>query len=279
MDYIDGNLYETVAHGEASCPLAIYHDQVINDEQPQLYAHWHDEFELCYIPTGKLLLTIEDTQYLAQAGDCFFINKQAIHSFSQYENWTATYSVILFKDVLLSSQNDDFFQKNLIPFLSEHAIFPIKIDLSAQKWQLFSLQLQRAFSSYHHHQPGWQFFVKTLVFEFASIIISDQLWEQQQQDLQLVPSPVSLAIHYMKAHLDQKIYIADLAATANLSPEYFCRCFKEETGITAIEYLNRLRIKKAASLLATTSDSVITISHHVGFENVSYFNRIFKNHF
>ena len=52
--------------------------------------------------------------------------------------------------------------------------------------------------------------------------------------------------------------------------------FKRQTGITVVEYINRLRIQHAYKLLQETDLSVATISRQVGFDTVIYFNRVFK---
>ena len=52
--------------------------------------------------------------------------------------------------------------------------------------------------------------------------------------------------------------------------------FKETMGCGFIQYLNDYRLTLAAKLLQTTDDSILHISEQTGFENLSYFNRLFK---
>ncbi|MGL6009853.1 MAG: helix-turn-helix transcriptional regulator, partial [Culicoidibacterales bacterium] len=61
-----------------------------------------------------------------------------------------------------------------------------------------------------------------------------------------------------------------------LSPEYFCRVFKQYTGTTAIEHLHDVRIEHAVSLLLQSDLPVLAISLQVGFEDQSYFSKKFK---
>ncbi|MFC3703535.1 helix-turn-helix domain-containing protein [Devosia honganensis] len=68
----------------------------------------------------------------------------------------------------------------------------------------------------------------------------------------------------------------DLAAIAGLSPSAFSRSFCKHTGMTPIKYLTRLRVDLACSLLMSDADEPITnIAFHVGFNNLSNFNRQF----
>jgi AraC-like DNA-binding protein len=75
----------------------------------------------------------------------------------------------------------------------------------------------------------------------------------------------------------QTINLDQAAEKANLSKEAFCRFFKLRTGKTFTQYLQQLRIAEAQKLLAETDLGIAEIAFRVGFENLSYFNRSFKN--
>lgn len=81
---------------------------------------------------------------------------------------------------------------------------------------------------------------------------------------------------YIKEHLSERISLDEAAAQAHLSKSYFCRILKSELGCTFTEYVNRLRIERSKSLLFSSRMSIVEISLEVGFEDQSYFNRIFK---
>ncbi|MBN1534085.1 MAG: helix-turn-helix domain-containing protein [Spirochaetes bacterium] len=88
-------------------------------------------------------------------------------------------------------------------------------------------------------------------------------------------------IEAVKAYLDEN-YCEDvsrenLAASLDISPDHLSRHFKGYTGIRMSEYINRLRIRKAAGLLADTDTKIIDIAHDCGFESLRSFNRVFRN--
>lgn len=72
------------------------------------------------------------------------------------------------------------------------------------------------------------------------------------------------------------ISLQEAADMANLSKEAFCRFFKERTGKTFTEFLNQVRVHAAAKLLQDTDWPISHIAFESGFQNLSYFNRIFK---
>jgi AraC family transcriptional regulator len=84
------------------------------------------------------------------------------------------------------------------------------------------------------------------------------------------------AIDYLKENYNQKLSNAELLAIANLSPYYFIRLFKKETGKTPHEYLVHLKIEKAKELLMNSNYSVTEICFLCGFTEHSHFSKVFK---
>ena len=84
------------------------------------------------------------------------------------------------------------------------------------------------------------------------------------------------SITYINDHLTQSLSLDDLAAQAALSPFYFSRLFKKETGFTPHQYVLAARINNAKFLLHSTSDSVKKICFAVGFSSECSFCTAFK---
>jgi len=91
-------------------------------------------------------------------------------------------------------------------------------------------------------------------------------------------SRIGAAIKYIKEHLTEKNFSVDnLAKVAYMSTSHFYKQFKNTLGISPVEYINTERIKFAKKLLAQQKKRTISeIAYLSGFNNVSYFNRIFK---
>ena len=84
-------------------------------------------------------------------------------------------------------------------------------------------------------------------------------------------------LHYINSHYTEKISLEDAASYAALSPAYFSKIFKEEMNCSFTIYINKIRIDHAKTLLRTTPCTLIEISGLVGFEDQSYFSRVFKS--
>lgn len=90
---------------------------------------------------------------------------------------------------------------------------------------------------------------------------------------------IAMAIQYIDTHISNDLSLTKISAMVFLSPSYFSKLFKQSVGIGFNEYVTKLRMSHAQSLLRTTSKKVGDISKQVGFESAPYFNRMFKSLF
>ncbi|MBE6004958.1 MAG: response regulator [Lachnospiraceae bacterium] len=88
---------------------------------------------------------------------------------------------------------------------------------------------------------------------------------------------ISKAQEYMKKYYNKDISLEATAETVNISPYYFSKLFKEETGINFSDYLTELRINRAKELINQDPDrNIKEVSIEAGYSNPNYFSRIFK---
>ena len=83
-------------------------------------------------------------------------------------------------------------------------------------------------------------------------------------------------INYIRENLSKSLTIADLSKRAFMSESNFHRVFKNETGMSPIDFINNERIKLATSLLQNPDIKIKEVFALCGFDNRSYFNRLFK---
>lgn len=84
------------------------------------------------------------------------------------------------------------------------------------------------------------------------------------------------AVSYIKANFSRKLTLKEIADHLYISPQYFSRIFKEETGQTPGEYITFVRIEESKKLLRDSNINIIDIPELVGFQSQSYFTKVFK---
>lgn len=87
---------------------------------------------------------------------------------------------------------------------------------------------------------------------------------------------IQCAIQYIQENCTKRISLNSVAERLNISPAYFSRLFRQETGINYSAYLTRCRIEYAKTLLADPKLKIYEIAEVAGFKDVQYFNRVFR---
>lgn len=100
----------------------------------------------------------------------------------------------------------------------------------------------------------------------------------EQQNLYI--QRMNFVINYIRDNLTEDLSLDALAEVACFSPYHFHRIFKSITGETVNEFVNRLRIERAASLLkASPTIQILDVALECGFNSASNFSRVFKSHY
>ncbi len=118
--------------------------------------------------------------------------------------------------------------------------------------------------------------------EILTLIAEDQHYRilcaprPEQDVIRLTDRPrIDRTLDYIHKHYRSAVSISDLASLAALSVSGLHRLFKRHTRMTVGEYIAQLRIGRACSLLISTDKPISTIADHVGYANLSHFNRQF----
>jgi AraC-like DNA-binding protein/ligand-binding sensor protein len=90
--------------------------------------------------------------------------------------------------------------------------------------------------------------------------------------------PLRRAESFIRENYTRKVRLKEVADVSGLSAPYFSTVFKEEMGENLSDYLNRLRVDRAAKLLLDTDFSLSEIAGSCGFEDQSWFSKIFKSY-
>lgn len=91
------------------------------------------------------------------------------------------------------------------------------------------------------------------------------------------PEQIVRARQFVEAHYSENFSLSDVARQAGMSSFYFCKKFKQATGMNFTQYVSRVRIEKAKQLLLNPNYRIIEIAYEVGFQSLTHFNRTFKS--
>ena len=125
---------------------------------------------------------------------------------------------------------------------------------------------------------GKNIFADLNLKELLIRLIQSQHLEQVYTESSSIQNQTRLhyVLNYINEHLTEGIVVDELCRKAYMSRNLFFKWFKEQFGITPLEYINSERIKMAKQLLKKSGNSIASVSFQCGFTDVNYFVRLFR---
>lgn len=109
-------------------------------------------------------------------------------------------------------------------------------------------------------------------------ILMSRFFKTAHQKMIISDNRISQSVIYIRRNIGENFDIANLASQSCMSKDYYIRRFKQETGLTPVVFINNRKMEHAELLLITTEYPVKYIAALLGFEDCSYFNRVFLKH-
>lgn len=273
------NYQEKILHGNPMFPYITYLCSIPLDF-PYVPLHWHDEMEIIYIKKGKGILNIDFQQYTVSAGTIAFIIPGQLHSIEQYEQENMEYENIIFHpNILISKKTDSCSSDYLLPLLTGMVFIPPLYMPESPHYAEIAACIDANDNISKTNPAGYQLFIKSQLFMLFFILFNKCSQKEPPKKDNKSLEKMKLILKYIENHYMDKITISDIAEEVNLSQSHFMKYFKNTMGTSFIDYLNEYRLTMASRLLVSSDSSILDIASEVGFDNLSYFNRIFKKRF
>lgn len=269
---------EKIAHGNASFPLMVHHFSTDLALTERLNWHWHNELEFLVVTKGEAQFHINEHVYHVKQDDILFINGNQLHSATAVDSLPFHFFAVVFHPYLLDSiSNDGIQQKYLTPVYQNQIHFPECIS-SESECHKEALSLLNGIKDLDlDQQHGYELMIKAKLLTLWCILLSHAKLTNavlpKENDYRI--ARIKHVISYIQLQYHSKISIDELASLSGLSEGQFCRFFKEMMNLSAVEYINYYRITQSLSLLSDTDKSISEIASLCGFNNISYFNKVF----
>jgi AraC-like DNA-binding protein len=244
--------------------------------------HRHPVFHIIYITEGRGTFQINDHISHCEQGHLYIINPNEWHEFQgdpdhPFCDFECTFyikdsgnepSVLNLFDMVQLDRS-----VALPPLIAEQPLM-VPLHLRPLLLQGFQRILDTAKSWI---APGHtSIMINDLLLLTAEIVMNCAGAEKYQPQNAKDQAIVEIK-QYLQTHMDQIVSLADLVDIVHLTPTYICRTFKKESGFSPMDYLLHIRMTEAEKLLAHTDLPVYLIAEKVGFQEPSYFARVFKD--
>ena len=266
-------LKENKPHGTKDDPFSTYHIENAG-RSFQIPVHWHDEFEIIYVRSGFLTVSISGESYIGKTGEAFVVSPGNLHLMGS-QSGTVDYYTFLFPLKYISFRTDDMLDEKLLePLNSGHLMICPRVKDTAKELCEQLIEIYEAKNDESESKITTQVRTKIILLQFIL-----EMWkkgfviENDTSGRNIVEKEM---VSYIQQNFTGKISLREFGEQFHLSEKYISRYFKEHFHITLSQYVTYLRLEHAKQLLQDTDIPVTDVAMQSGYQNVSYFIRSFQ---
>lgn len=271
----DKNKEEKRQHSTAYIPYSYYACR-IPESFMNVPMHWHSEFELNYISSGKGEFICGNQKFEALEGDILLLPPNMLHSAYPCKDSELIYHALVFHPVLLGTAGSDRSTVECIrPIVNGNAQVNVHIRPDIKDYDRIKAVTDQIFACVHANSAQMDLLLKSELMKLFWLLERSTNIVFRKDTGTGYRELIRPVLEYMSQNFREDICVEQLAGLVHLSKSHFMKCFKETVGVGAMEHLTQLRISAACEALSDTQDKISDISYRCGYSNLSNFNRQF----
>lgn len=264
MDVMD--LYEQVESPDPEFPVDMgWHSP--EEKEEYFPAHWHESLELHYILTGESVIYINQSPVIAKEGDLVICNSNELHrgfcSAAPMESCRLLFSL---EDISPEMDNRGYVFQNYIQ--KDEVIKQLFLELCREE---------------ANQAPGYKQACKAIVTQLMVHLcrnyVAQTLSREDTRRQKKNRERCNRLITFIEANYANPIANQDMADLVHLSKDRFEHFFRENFGLSALQYIQNYRMKMAKKLIKEGNIPISKVAEMVGFADYNYFGRTFRNHY
>jgi len=242
------------------------------------YVETHDFWELCYVIQGQITVFLDDSRMTLEANQLLLIPPNRKHGFLSEKGNGNRVFVVCF----------DSFSQGLLPISS--TVFPP----DDQQLTCMDRIIRESTTTFRMNENGHLEILSAPLFggqqalllqlEYLLICLVRRMSVEKNSGIVFFSDEhfhadlVNAILRFLRKNIHQKLTLDEVCSRFSYSKSFLCKIFKEQTGETLIACFNRLKMEEAKRLLVESAQSVTTIAVSLGYQDVKYFDAIFKKH-
>ncbi|MBP3392093.1 MAG: helix-turn-helix transcriptional regulator [Clostridia bacterium] len=243
------------------------------------HSHLHEAVEMIYVTAGNHDFYINEQHYLVKQGDLMLFRSNTVHKIvSRETDWNRYYVLMIKPSVLYELASKDRAAEYLLRLVLEGG----KCHWTREELENSPIReaFEKQINLFTSSDPCRDLSLKIGGIQIVLEILRD-IFQNEEEPEGLRGSGENTAriyktIYYINHHYGEEIDAQKCCTALNVSYSYFSRSFKAITGKSFKEYLNFVRVNQAERMLLSTNKSIMDVAFDCGFNNVSYFIKVFK---
>lgn len=250
--------------------------------------HSHEFVEFIYVAEGTGQHVYQGKSYKISEGDVFVIEPGKEHGYQGSEKDDLLVYNILFQPVVFKREIEALSQFHSFinffyvePFLRETVDFECRLTLNPNERMEMVFLLHRLVKDYQEKGMGYRILIKTRMLEM--FLFLSRCYHHRQYHPMLKTHVEESELfrqigEFIELHHHHPLSLEQVSHLCGMSRSTFTTKFKQYFGKTFVTYRNEMRIKVAKELLVNSEEKISSCSQRVGFQDLSFFNKVFKQY-
>ncbi len=227
--------------------------------------HWHEDIEIHYILSGKMVGTCNQEAYAAMEGDLAIANSNNLHS-GHGEGEEITNAIVIILNMEALSQR----------LAARNIVFQNVISGDS----VISTLMHQLYQEVTLREDGYRLMCKGIVLQLMAHLtrhyVKEELTEKESIRKSQKLERFLPVIQYVAKHYGEDVSNKDLADIIHLGEDRFNHLFKECMGVSPLQYINGIRMEKAMNFLKLGQYSSTEVASMVGIPDYNHFGRLFR---
>lgn len=264
--------HENAARGTFGFPIELYYVDAAHPRYEMPF-HWHVECELILVLHGNFSLSLDGKNFELGAGESAFLPGGVVHGGTPHD---CIYECMVF-DMDRFLQGSTICWERYAADLGRGELIRTHFPAGGKVGRI----VDSLFEAMEKEQPGYEFVTMGLLWQFFGTLLQEHLYGKPPEGRDPGggrADQIKRVLSRIRRDYASPLTLDDLAAEAGLAPQYLCRIFRQVTGRTPVNYLNYYRVECSAELLGAAEDNITEIALRCGFNDLSYFIRLFRQY-
>lgn len=230
------------------------------------FYHYHDEYEIYYLQSGRVKYFIGNELYFLNPGEMIFVPRRIFHKTGSEDNTIAKRILLCFDDEFIDAE----YRKYIYEFTKNK-----HITISSKYRNKITEILTKIENENTKKEKDYEAMQK-LYFNQLLVLISRYRNHKSEIEFSRSYSFIQDIAKYISANVESDLSLDALACRFALSPNHLSKQFKKITGVGLNDFINISRVTAAEKLLVSTNMSITEIASACGFSDSNYFASVFK---
>lgn len=277
---VDTEIMEEHIESTYMVPFAEFVDYFDTFRDGIFPSHWHRGMEIHIILKGSAKFLVNGTTYMVREGSGLYIAPQSIHSMKKVDDGTISYNIVVDPQIFIFFLRNMQCTKYIMPLI-KGLPDALLIERSSKKG-IGVLSALDAIRAIGREEEAYELLIMEkliCLWRNLYLIVPHHQDNGQSRSKMLREKRMRVMVEFIRKHFYEQLSIQQIAEAANISKSECYRCFSLLSEMAPSEYLNKIRLLHAAQLLSDTNQNIIAICYQVGFNDTSYFAKMFKREY